>query len=347
MRAPDDDPRRIDPPDAVDTFAENIQRRDDFEMDPSLAREAAGREVIADSYYQDHTEWKRLERQREHLLDLKSAAVAKREHGAFVAALEAALREAYDNQRLNLASWLADERYAELEVTVWLSYVANVLAPWERPGDREELVDWIELMYLASAADAGKQRFRTVAAALPEARPAVPATLFTSAAPPVQPLERPQAEPDEQEVTLEDWRGRLEMALDELADLGRAKRSRRSKLPRAEFTEKEVDMDVDDESRTLHLSHRGTPPEEVPWLLSEADLAGRAELRATLDQLNVGPTGTIPEAQSVIETALARTVAALAAQRTQLDVIGFGRGLTIVERPLSQVPRLPEEEEEL
>jgi len=321
-----DDPRLVRGPASVDELADLIRDSARFNADPEAARVAAGEEVIDSSYYRSDPEWERVRKHRHKFVGLN----AESDHDAFVKVIERLLRRTYDRPHLSLDEWVKSDNYSALRDTIWVSYLANVIAPNERPQDREELVDWIVLLHLASAGADGEERFDELKRFLPELRPLLPGNLF-EAAQPADIAPQPPIDDHVQERALENEKENLEIALLQLAKLSASKRSRPAEFAVARPRWTRLGSGRRDEDG-LEISQGGA--REVPWQLTEADLPEYPELSTTLDELGLESTASIPEVRSRVESELARINGELAGGWARMEVVGAGSTETVVDRRL-------------
>lgn len=317
----------LDKKQVADDVIDRVRKKQKNERLPlEIARARVGDEIISSrNYYSTAPVWQALRFRWPKFRRLLENALKEPHRDDFLVAMEGALSETAED-RLDLLAWIKSEHADELKMTLWVSYYANVLSPWRRPVDREELTGWIKVFHLLDAALIGNGAFTRAARVLPEARPAIPDVLFVPLAEfDVEQPEAPAPEPVDQIQDYEQRLERLELAREQLDAI------RSSKLARIQ----QIELVEEHPKSRKPEERKGETPEfatgrpagmvDPPWRLTEADIEHHELLQDVLRELRVHPTiDSIPDAISHIEETIATELSALVNLVEQETLVGAG-----------------------
>jgi hypothetical protein len=299
------------------------------------ARDAVASEVLmSDEYFVVDKRWRRLNQEYGTIIDSMDKVFQDQDCHGFARNAEATLRRVFE-ANFNLKRFLGGDDLTHLRSILWISYLANILRPADRPGDREPMVNWMRFFQMLENCQQGDGDLLRTLRETAASRPMVPSELF-AAGPVAERL--PRQEQDESRGgdleritatidTLERARGYLEAQF-------------RAKLER--FLELRV------EPRLVQLP--GPPgnegPREVnfgasevdllehaPWWLRRDDFEGHQEQREVLEQI-----GVLPDRFNYAETIdrLDRQLTHLQSERAALqvteDVVDLGTIFVRVRR---------------
>jgi hypothetical protein len=316
----------IEPPASIVDYAADLMAGAAFAANPLRAREEAGRTLIRSSYYTDNPQWQMVGRAQNRLLGLLAHALGQHDYADFVSATEGVLRDVIDGEP-TISQWRSSEQFAEIEDMVWLSYLANVLASNERPGDRSRLVQWIQLLQLIKAASEGPESFERAVSTVGSCRPGVPADVFLAPQPEPVAAPEPGTESTEHIGEVDRKRRLYETALEQLARVEVVCRDRSANAESYRMAQEE-EASEGREVRTGPSEVTSVPP---PWIFSESDVVDFPELTRTLDDLGLNRSGVIHAARADIQGALAHVISELAAMTVTHELVGIGRTTMAIE----------------
>jgi hypothetical protein len=243
---------------------------------------------------------------------------------------------------IRFRGWAVDEPDSFLlaKNLLWRSYYANALAPAVRPHDRPEMLDWIRILASLERlgpppGDSGQRSDAESCACiarLNRARVNMPHELFAET-PPADPVPDKPQDPEEKKIAvLRASLGRLAAARSELERLHRRKVARLRLAPPPEPEPGRGDGD----SAQRERPQAGAGDLRVvrpPWLLTEEDAEGAADLGTELDRLGIPLAGSlVAEAAEALNQAIAAHTAALTTLESHVDVLGIGPTMTLARR---------------
>jgi hypothetical protein len=137
--------RRLENPGVGKEFVDEVERRrkEHGESLPA-ARRAVGAKLLASGEYFTNDElWQRFRPSLHDLATLLETAARSAEWERVYRRAERIIRGVFPGETLR--DWLRGETYKKLELVLWRSYYANVLADGLRPQDRPELLSWARI----------------------------------------------------------------------------------------------------------------------------------------------------------------------------------------------------------
>lgn len=246
------------------------------------------------------------------------------------------------SSKMTAEAFIKTDAFADVERTLWRSYFATVLNPYERPKDAESLSAWLVFLHLLKSTST--QEFSTRAERVQRTRPAVPASFFFDGpAPPStsEPAPTPPSAPDTRGDTAKVVREeitRLGNARKELNDLF-AERVRTTAYAVRASPMKAADRRGPDSERTSptagsHGSATYESTQAAAWKLTPDDFRQRERLVETIRAVGVVPElAAIPDAINRLDTRIAELNAEIARIDSTHDVALVGKAFVRLRRP--------------
>lgn len=322
--------------------------------------QAARRAVATDfiesvDYFVRSDDWKDLRPLRMQFKDLVAAICksgGKPEEGPDAGE---SLGEIEQTLGVQVSGWVVSDSFARAKKSLWWSYYANVLAPYLRPQDRPEMLDWIRalaaLERLRPQSDDADWAFDEAGCAcvrrLNSARVSVPDGLFAEKPPPDQVAQKPR---DLVRENIDTIRGSLEKlkAFRHELDLlyrrkinairlaaGRALPAAGEPTPAESGQTLSMGGGSASTERNNALTDEAPRPVDPPWLLTEDDTGKLDGLIEELNLLGVPVLGSLlPEVLEALNKAIAAKTAALTVLENPVDILGIGPTMSLIRRPL-------------
>jgi len=235
-------------------------------------------------------------------------------------------------QHLKLDKFLISSEYRAAKQSFWRSYYATVLAPAERPQDRQLLVLWLLVFYLLESPD--DTQFKEHLSNLDTTRPAVPFLFFAETnapEPPVEPLPRPERE---RLRALETRIASLQDARNTLNDLFTAKLRTFKQTPGDKFPQ-EAPGPAEGQPLATSASGGINLLRYSPWRVSDEDLQAHQQAFQLVRSLGVIPEArTLPDLINRLDSEIAARTADAGSLRSRETIAMVGQSLVKVRRPL-------------
>lgn len=316
----------------VDKLIGDKMERDD--LLPEQARLAAGSELVKDSRYFLAAVWgQALTASAEQVRTFLQQMVQEPNWESFLdGALELLAPVNRANQSLDM--FLTSENYHNFKQSLWLSFYATVLNPYERLQDREIVTTWLLFLYPLEA-DA-VETFETRLQHLRRTRPAVPCAFFVAAPgyeEPQKPKERPEDPSKKRWKEIQNRIAELQEARRALSDLFTAKLQRFEQIQPVEEPVKPVEPEKDRAPIAASTGSRVDLVHGAPWRITVEDLKAYAEPLSAARTVGILPeTATLPEVINRLDTEIASLTA-------ESDTLGEREELMLVGKSFVHVRR--------
>lgn len=307
------------------------------------ARLKLGKSLLAgETYYRRDAAWRRLLSHAPAMANAVAEVRRNRSVGVFKQAVAQILTLAF-GQEVGVDAFL-DGAFKGMKATLWRSYFATVLAPYDRPEDRDETLWWLKVFDLLAATTDGA-RFGKLLDAYDRLRATVPLEFYrpavraADAAPPPPKLD-------------DDRPGRVQSLKDRIARLEAAHDFvvRRMSLRRRQFRSLIIEENASRPAAPRRETGGGrpkaaakkiiqsasSPPDlarKAPWRLSEDDFRESPDHLRTLEELGLHPEGLNGPA---LVTELEHRIALLHRDLTDLT---YREGIITVANTFSRIVR--------
>ncbi len=294
-------------------------------LQPGEARLAVGHDLIMSNHYFAAEEWS---------AGLVACAVQAQ---ALLQEVEQALNlESFQDKALELLApvnragrqlkWFLDsDKYLNFKQSLWRSYYATILNPYERPRDREIITTWLLLLHLLESET--EEEFRSRVQRLRHTRPALP-SIFLAKAPPskdaTHPQERPEDPTQKKVAEIRERIIQLDLARRALNNLFIEKLQSSGEIRVKEDTAVPISRP---ETAGPAVTGSGISVDmlEGPWSITAEDLQQHAEHFHTARAAGILPeVSTLPEIVNNLDSEIASFTAkaAMLGERKELRMVG-------------------------
>lgn len=300
---------------------------------PPMARRVAGAAIInSGDYFQNDASWKKLRPQRQRAREIIARQSPEPDMAIFQQEAGQLFAETLGSTSV-LPRLLKAPRFKAIKQTLWVSYYALVLAPELRRQDLEELLGWICFFHLMELSVDDPDGFKKVALHPRRVRPAVPIYFYKPKeaqpieveAPPrrVDPVAKDKAAISGEMALIKDAKGFIEKAYNQKLRKFRNMRFKPSSRPGAGDAAKGEGVSGAD-----LLAH-------APWRLDEKDFRDNRKHLDALVNMGLDPiTVTVPDLMQAMEERAASCEAKLRRLDTTRQVVGAGKALVKIMRPV-------------